>query len=423
MKKIGAFLLSAVMTMTMTWGNVSASAASSTETEPKLIALTFDDGPNTTTTNEVLDLMAEYDAKATFFLIGRNINEESAAVVKRAYDMGMEIGNHSKTHGNMGDMTADEITAEITFVDEKVVEITGESTTYFRPPFIDTSDLMYATIEKTFICGIDTYDYMQNVTAEERAQNILDGAKDGVIVLMHDAAGNDQTVEALKIAMPQLQAQGYEFVTLSELFEKQGETPRRNILYSQVAKYPCNGYTLHQSVTSDATDKIRLDTALLEELDDRYAIEVEYSSNAYAPIVALQSWTSTPSIWKVIQPFYFNGDRAVFLAEDILGALEELSADYTDLDAITLAAYSGEITMSNAKILVKPEGSGENNPSIAGDMNGDGKFSVADILLFQKWLCAVPDTSFANLDAANFCDDGVLNVLDLTAMKHALISE
>lgn len=63
--------------------------------EKKVIALTFDDGPNTTTTNEVLDILEEYDAVASFFLIGDNISEESAASVKRAYDMGCEIDNHS----------------------------------------------------------------------------------------------------------------------------------------------------------------------------------------------------------------------------------------------------------------------------------------------------------------------------------------
>jgi peptidoglycan/xylan/chitin deacetylase (PgdA/CDA1 family) len=76
------------------------------ERDKKLIALTFDDGPNTTTTNDVLDLLAEYDAKASFFLIGDNINSASAASVRRAYDMGMEIDNHSKTHANMSKMTA-----------------------------------------------------------------------------------------------------------------------------------------------------------------------------------------------------------------------------------------------------------------------------------------------------------------------------
>ena len=127
----------------------------SAKEETKYIALTFDDGPNTTTTNEVLDLLEQYNAKASFFLIGDNINAESAKSVKRAYDMGMEINNHSKTHSNMSKMTAEELQAEISFVDDKVTEITGEPTKFFRPPFIDVSQSMYDAIDLPFICGID----------------------------------------------------------------------------------------------------------------------------------------------------------------------------------------------------------------------------------------------------------------------------
>ncbi|MDE7234285.1 MAG: polysaccharide deacetylase family protein, partial [Ruminiclostridium sp.] len=105
------------------------------ETERKVIALTFDDGPNTTTTNEVLDVLEKYGIKASFFLIGNNIDDESAKAVKRAYDMGCEIGNHSRSHSYMDKLTAEEIAEEVTYVNEKVIEITGEAPTFFRPPY------------------------------------------------------------------------------------------------------------------------------------------------------------------------------------------------------------------------------------------------------------------------------------------------
>ncbi len=133
-------LLSLLAAAAMTIAAIPAFPAAAQET--KLIALTFDDGPNTTTTNEVLDILEQYNAKASFFLIGDNINAESAVSVKRAYDMGMEINNHSKTHSNMSKMTPEEIQAEVAYVDEKVTEIIGEPTKFFRPPFIDTSDTM-----------------------------------------------------------------------------------------------------------------------------------------------------------------------------------------------------------------------------------------------------------------------------------------
>ncbi|MCM1227464.1 MAG: polysaccharide deacetylase family protein [Clostridium sp.] len=420
MKKIVTSIFSAVVTAAMIISSVPFVTVQAEIKDTKLIALTFDDGPNTTTTNDVLDILEEYNAKASFFLIGTNINEESAKSVKRAYDMGMEIDNHSKTHGNMSKMSEEEVKAEILYVDEKVMEITGEPTKFFRPPFIDVSDSLYDAIDLPFICGIDCQDYMENVTAQERAEYIMNGAKDGIIVLLHDAAGNQQTVEALRIVMPQLIEQGYEFVTLTELFERQGETPKDHILYSNVAKYPCADYTIMQEFQSDASDRIALDKSLLNELTESYAIETDYTSaTAYPPVIALQRWSSTPSIWHTIQPFYFNGEKAVFLSEDIEAALQQLDLSYDDLDGVSIAAYTGEITLSNAKILTKSD----SDEIVMGDVNGDGTFNAADVVAFQKWLLALPDIKLANWKTADFYSDNKLDVFDLCLMKRALLTE
>ena len=419
MLKIVSFMLSAVTAVGMVFGDFSFTSAEAAEKETKLIALTFDDGPNTTTTNDVLDILEEYDAKASFFLIGDNINAESAVSVKRAFDMGMEIDNHSKTHSNMSKMSAEELNEEISYVDEKVKEITGEPTKFFRPPFIDVSQGMYDAIDLPFICGIDCQDYMANVTAQERADYILNGAKDGVIVLLHDAAGNQQTVDALKIVMPKLVEQGYEFVTLTELFERQGETPKHNILYSNVAKYP-KGYETEKELSPESSDRISLDKSLLESLGDTYAVETDYTSaTGYPPVIALQKWSGTPQVWHTIQPFYFNGEKAVFLAEDIISALEQLGVEYSELDGIAVTAYSGDIAFSNPKILVKSEKSEE--ISVKGDVNSDGKFDIADLVTFEKWLLAVPDAELSDYESADVCADGKLDVFDMILMKKLLI--
>ncbi len=419
MLKIVSFMLSAVTAVGMVFGDFSFTSAEAAEKETKLIALTFDDGPNTTTTNDVLDILEEYDAKASFFLIGDNINAESAVSVKRAFDMGMEIDNHSKTHSNMSKMSAEELNEEISYVDEKVKEITGEPTKFFRPPFIDVSQGMYDTIDLPFICGIDCQDYMANVTAQERADYILNGAKDGVIVLLHDAAGNQQTVDALKIVMPKLVEQGYEFVTLTELFERQGETPKHNILYSNVAKYP-KGYKTEKELSLESSDRISLDKSLLESLGDTYTVETDYTSaTGYPPVIALQKWSGTPQVWHTIQPFYFNGEKAVFLAEDIISALEQLGVEYSELDGIAVTAYSGDIAFSNPKILVKSEKSEE--ISVKGDVNSDGKFDIADLVTFEKWLLAVPDAELSDYESADVCADGKLDVFDMILMKKLLI--
>ena len=96
----------------------------------KVIALTFDDGPNTDTTPLVLDKLEEHGIVASFFVIGNNITDESAEVMKRAYNMGCDIENHSQSHPDMTKMTAEEIKAEIDFTSDKVEEAVGG--TYHR---------------------------------------------------------------------------------------------------------------------------------------------------------------------------------------------------------------------------------------------------------------------------------------------------
>jgi bifunctional xylanase/deacetylase len=397
-------------------------AEAQTQESSKLIALTFDDGPNTTTTNEVLDILEEYNATASFFLIGDNINDESAVTVKRAYDMGCEIDNHSKTHSNMSKMTEEEMIAEIEYVDNYVFEITGEYTKFFRPPFIDTSQTMYDVIDKPFICGIGCNDFMENVTAQERAETVISSAKDGAIFLLHDANGNSQTVEALKTIIPTLQAEGYEFVTLTELFERQGETPGQTQLYSEVTKYPCKDYTVYKNiftgeVTGDTgsaewSNTAVFDGAELEALDDTYAVEVDYSGT-YQPVIALQKW-SGEVLFCSVQPSYYNGKKACFLSSDIKSALTEHNVSYTDLDRISLIPYGGTMTVTRVDLLVK-----KNTDDItSGDVNDDGKFSVADVVMMQKYLLNA-DT-LKNWKAGDLYEDEQIDSFDLCIMKRML---
>lgn len=186
------------------------------------IAITFDDGPNATTTMEVLDILEKYQVRASFFLIGTNINDESAKSVKRAFDLGCDIENHSKTHSYMDKMTADEIKDEVAYVNDKVKEITGTTPKFFRPPYIAVNDTMYENIDMTFISGNGCNDWDDKVTAEYRTKYLEKKAADGVIFLLHDAEGNSKTVEALDKAIPILLEKGFQFATISELFELKG---------------------------------------------------------------------------------------------------------------------------------------------------------------------------------------------------------
>ncbi len=203
--------------------------------DDKLIALSFDDGPCLGATNALLDYFEEMDIVGTFFVIGNNINDETAEVMKRAYEMGCEIGNHTKSHEDMSKKSADEMKTEIQYVQDIVKEHIGVEPTLFRPPFLAVNPLMHDVIDNTFIFGRDSMDWT-GIPAEERAQNVLNFAQDGIIVLMHDGWDNWETVEAVKIIVPELLDEGYKFVTISELFEAKGVTPEANsgVIYSDI---------------------------------------------------------------------------------------------------------------------------------------------------------------------------------------------
>ncbi len=197
-----------------------------------IIALTFDDGPNTVITPQVLDLLEEHGILASFFLIARNITPESAEVVRRAKAMGCDIENHTVTHPFMDKLSLEEIRKEVDTCAEKIVAITGEEPKFFRPPFIAVSKEMYDNIDMTFICGAGCEDWIPTVTAQQRAERVLANAEDGQIVLLHDMQWNQNTVDALKTIIPELKKRGYEFVTVTQLFERKNVTPQRGWLYS-----------------------------------------------------------------------------------------------------------------------------------------------------------------------------------------------
>lgn len=200
----------------------------------KLTALTFDDGPNTETTLQVLEKLEQYGVTATFFLVGDNITDESAAVSRRAFDMGCELCNHSKTHSAMPDLSADEINAEISYTDNAIKQICGSYPSFFRAPYIAVNDVMFDNIRLPFICGVGAEDWEESVSADERARRILEQVTDGTVILLHDMKGNFKTVEALDTIIPELKKRGYEFVTVGQLFERSGVAPKHGIIYSNV---------------------------------------------------------------------------------------------------------------------------------------------------------------------------------------------
>lgn len=182
--------------------------------ETKKIALTFDDGPHSVYTERLLDGLAERDVKATFFLLGSNI-EGKEDIVKRMAEEGHLIGNHTYYHVDITKLSQEEACAEIQDTSEQITAITGEPVEYVRPPFGNWDkelecDVMMIPIFWT----VDTLDWTTG-NADQIVQKVVTNVEENDIILMHDSY--DSTVQAALRIIDLLEAEGYEFVTADEL--------------------------------------------------------------------------------------------------------------------------------------------------------------------------------------------------------------
>ncbi|MGG2054625.1 polysaccharide deacetylase family protein [Lysinibacillus pakistanensis] len=194
------------------------------KTDEKVIALTFDDGPHKKYTPEILDVLSKYDAKATFFIVGENA-EKNPELALRIHDENHELAIHTYTHPFKTNVS--NLLKEIKQTHATIYGITGYSPVLFRPVEGQYTDAMIDAIHKEgykvvmWSWHLDTFDWKS--PGEKKIINtVLKGAKPGSVVLFHDGGGNrEQTVRALKKVLPELEQQGYKFVTISELLEIQ----------------------------------------------------------------------------------------------------------------------------------------------------------------------------------------------------------
>ena len=200
----------------------------------KYLALSFDDGPNTTTTMQALDVMEQYGVPGSFFVNGCHINAETIPVLKRAKALGCDIENHSQNHRHMLELTVAEMRDEIEQTSKLIEDAVGVAPRFFRPPYIEYNETMCNLTDLCFIYGFDLSDWNKEVSTNQRIDAILGGVEDGDIILLHDFKDNDQTVETLKVVIPELQRRGFTFVTVAELFAIAGgiPAPHNGQLYS-----------------------------------------------------------------------------------------------------------------------------------------------------------------------------------------------
>ena len=186
----------------------------------KKIALTFDDGPHPRYTERILNILEKYNIKATFFVIGVNI-QNYPAPLKKAHAAGHEIGNHSFSHDNENDLNSKNAIVEMQRCQELIEKELGIVSKVFRPPRgVCNSDVINAAKSLGYsvaLWSIDTLDWKG--TSPQLIVNAVEKQiSGGDIILMHDYTSlKNTTCDALEIMIPRLLARGFEFVTVSQL--------------------------------------------------------------------------------------------------------------------------------------------------------------------------------------------------------------
>ena len=189
-----------------------------------MIALTFDDGPNASVTNRILDVLERNGARATFFMVGNRVTgKANIASVKRMVDTGSQVGNHTFEHKTLTKLSTDAIKSQLSQANSSVAAAGGVSPVVMRPPGGAKNDKVLSAAGSlgmsSVMWNIDTLDW-KTKDKQKTIDAVLNHVKDGDIVLMHDLYG--ATADAVEVIVPALIARGYQLVTVSELSSYRG---------------------------------------------------------------------------------------------------------------------------------------------------------------------------------------------------------
>lgn len=212
--------------------NASAAPSQSSVdcTVTKCIALTFDDGPGPYT-QRLLDTLNQYNAKATFFVVGANVSRY-ADTLKREAENGHEIGNHTWNHRALTKLSDTAISQELESTADAVANVLGYAPQLVRPPYGATnSTVNQLTHTPVILWDVDTQDW-KSLNSQAVIKQATEAAVPGAIVLMHDI--HSTTVDAVPEILKRLSSQGYHFVTVSQLLASQ--SPAAGVVYSHGAE-------------------------------------------------------------------------------------------------------------------------------------------------------------------------------------------
>ncbi len=196
----------------------------------KMVALTYDDGPYTPVTNQILDVLEENNARATFFVVGSRVSTYKECI-KREAKLGCEIGNHTYNHTILTSVSAKKIKSEISKTNKAVKNITGQAPEIVRTPGGAVNSTVNANVDyPMFNWSVDTLDW-KNRKSSSVISAVKSNVKDGSIILMHDLYGS--TADATEVIVPWLVKKGYQLVTVSELMAVKGIEVEEGKLYTR----------------------------------------------------------------------------------------------------------------------------------------------------------------------------------------------
>lgn len=213
-------VITAIGSFQIKWNYHLKSLNQNYKTSEKHVSITFDDGPNSGFTPKVLALLEKHNAKATFFLIGKNV-EKHPEIVFQIIEEGHTIGNHSYSHSkNFGFFSSEKVALELKQTNSILKEITGKELKLFRPPFGVTNPNIKKALKKTGLFSIgwskrslDT----TNLSEEKILKRVISNLKKGDIILLHDSSA--KTVAVLEQLLLFLQSHELQSVPVDRLFE------------------------------------------------------------------------------------------------------------------------------------------------------------------------------------------------------------
>lgn len=188
--------------------------------ETKLVAFTFDDGPSKYTL-DIANILEEYNASATFFEVGYNIKAHPE-ITKELSERGFEIANHTTDHSKLTKLTEAKYLSKINDNNAIFKELTGKDMPYLRPPYGSYNDKIKASAGVPIVTwSLDTRDW-ESRNKDKVIEMVMNNIKEGDIILFHDLY--ESTRDAVKELMPLLKEQGYQAVSVGELFKSKGIT-------------------------------------------------------------------------------------------------------------------------------------------------------------------------------------------------------